>query len=306
MLIFGKKNTYVPKIADTVIWNNPGDRQKRAILLFLGKNQYKELGMFKKIALAAALTAGAAFATWDYYPVLEAGKGSAKGELYYDWDDDWSQAGLKIGARYTVIPNLEISLQSWGFQFWGETDCKGCVNGGDGLRDLVLGGRYEVAPMITAFLDINLPIGNDDNDGGATTPPSNGELAFYFGAQFSMPINEVPGLKFGTEGGLDWGFEHKNYERGLDLHLAGEIGYTIPNVGVTPFAGLQIKYRLTESEVDDKIGQDDDGHKQINLWLGADYFVIPNQLDIWAKLIVRSGKIGGDASGLSAGAEFFF
>ena len=121
-----------------------------------------------------------------------------------------------------------------------------------------------------------------------------------------MPVNEVPGLKFGTEGGLDWGFEHKNYERGLDLHMAGEIGYTIPNVGVTPFAGLQIKYRLTESEVDDKIGQDDDGHKQINLWLGADYFVIPNQLDIWAKLIVRSGKIGGDASGLSAGAEFFF
>ncbi|WP_407457077.1 hypothetical protein [Fibrobacter sp.] len=265
--------------------------------------------MFKKIALAAALTASAAFATWDYYPVLEAGKGSAKGELYYDWDDDWSQAGLKVGARYSIIPKLEISLQSWGFQFWGETDCSGCVNGGDGLRDLVLGGRYEVAPMITAFLDLNLPIGNDDNEGYTVTPPSNGELALYFGAQFSMPVTEVPGLKFGTEAGLDWGFEHKNQERGLDLHLGGEIGYTVPNVGVTPFAGLQIKYRLTESTHDDgkkEIGDDDDGHKQINIWLGADYFVIPNQLDIWGKLIVRSGKIGGDATGLSVGAEFFF
>ena len=41
--------------------------------------------MFKKIALAAALAASAAFATWDYYPVLEGGKGSAKGNLGLQW-----------------------------------------------------------------------------------------------------------------------------------------------------------------------------------------------------------------------------
>ena len=49
--------------------------------------------------------------------------------------------------------------------------------------------------------------------------------------------------------------------------------------------------------------------KQVILWLGADYFVIPNQLDLKAKLFVRSGKhsnMGGDASGLYFGAEFFF
>ncbi|WP_298768755.1 transporter [uncultured Fibrobacter sp.] len=265
--------------------------------------------MFKKIAMAAALAATASFATWDYYPVLEAGKGSAEGGLYYDWDDPWSQAGLKIGARYSLIQNLELSLQSWGYQFWGESDCKGCANGGDGLRDLVIGGRYQVVPMVAAFLDINLPIGNDDNDHYQTTPPSSNEIALYFGAQFSMPINEVPGLKFGTEAGFDWGFEHNHYERGLDMHLAGEIGYTVPNVGVTPFVGLQIKYRITESEDkgdDADFGRNDDGDKQINLWIGADYFVIPNQLDLKAKLIVRSGKIGGDASGLYLGAEYFF
>ena len=54
------------------------------------------------------------------------------------------------------------------------------------------------------------------------------------------------------------------------------------------------------------MGADDDGDKQVNLWLGADYFVIPNQLDVWAKLIVRSGDIGGDATGINIGAEFFF
>ena len=30
--------------------------------------------MFKKIALAAALTASASFATWDYFPILDGGK----------------------------------------------------------------------------------------------------------------------------------------------------------------------------------------------------------------------------------------
>ena len=84
--------------------------------------------MFKKIALAAALVSSAAFATWDYYPVLEGGKGSVKGNLYYNWDHDWSNAGLGIGVRYSVISNLEISLQDWGYQFWGEWDCSGCVN----------------------------------------------------------------------------------------------------------------------------------------------------------------------------------
>ena len=266
--------------------------------------------MFKKIALAAALVSSAAFATWDYYPVLDAGKGSVKGNLYYDWDHDWSQAGLGIGVRYSIIPGLEVALQDWGYQFWGETDCSGCANGGDGLRDLTIGARYQFDPMFNMFLDFHLPVGNDDYDGPGTTYPSTDEIALYLGGQFSMQVKDAPGLKFGTEAGIDWGFEHDNWERGLDIILGGEIAYTIPNVGVTPFFGLQLKYRLTESEAEggdgNKYGQNDDGNKQVTLWLGADYFVIPNQLDVWAKLIVRSGKIGGDATGLNVGAEFFF
>ena len=260
--------------------------------------------MFKKIALAAALVTSAAFATWDYYPVLEAGKGSAEAGMYYDWDHKWSQAGLTIGARYSIIQNLELSLQGWGYQFWKETDCKGCENGGDGLRDLTIGGRYQFDPMVNAFVDVNLPIGGDE--------VTNDEISLYFGAQFSMPVTTVPGLKFGTEGAFDWGFEHDNKERGLDMHLSGEVGYTVPNVGVTPFAGLKLKYRLTESETegDDgkEYGANDDGDKHISIWIGADYFVIPNQLDLKAKLIVRSGKqsLGGDASGLYVSAEYFF
>ena len=260
--------------------------------------------MLKKIILAAALAVSATFAAWDYYPVLEAGKGSAKGGLYYDWDHDWSQAGLELGVRYTLIQNLELSLQGWGYQFWSEVDCKGCENGGDGMRDLAIGVRYQFDPMVNAFIDFHLPVGSSE--------VTNEESSFFAGAQFSMVVASVPGLKFGTEGAVDWGFEHDNYERGLDLHLSGEVGYTVPNVGVTPFVGLKIKYRLTESEWEGDDGKDyglnDDGYKHISIWLGADYFVIPNQLDILAKLIVRSGKqeLGGDATGLYVGAEFFF
>ena len=265
--------------------------------------------MFKKIALAAALVSSAAFATWDYYPVLDGGKGSIKGGLYYDWDHEWSQSGLSLGARYSIISNFEISLQNWGYQFWGEWDCKGCIEGGDGLRDMTIGLRYQIDPMVALFLDVNLPIGNDETEHNAlpshTTPPSSDEVALYFGAQFSMKVKEAPGLKFGTEGGLDWGFEHDKYERGLDLHLTGEIGYTVPNTEITPFFGLQVKYRLTNSSYEDD-NQGDRGDKQVNLWIGADAFVIPNQLDIVGKLIVRSGDIGGDATGIYAGAEFFF
>ena len=266
--------------------------------------------MLKRIALAAALTAGAAFATWDYYPVLEAGKGSAEGGLYYDWDHKWSQAGLKVGARYSVIQNLEVSLQSWGFQFWAEEDCSGCANGGDGLRDLTLGVRYQFDPMVNAFLDLNLPVGGDE--------VTSDEIALYFGAQFSMNVKEAPGLKFGTEAGLFWGFEHDKTERGLELHLGGEVAYTVPNMPLTPFVGLQIKYRATESTWEGvcsdgkkhkECGAGDDGDKQIILWLGAAYSVIPNQLDVKGKLFVRSGdhpEMGGDATGIYAGAEFFF
>lgn len=269
--------------------------------------------MFKKIILAIAIVASASFATWDYFPVLEAGKGSAAAGLYYDWHHDWSQAGLKAGVRYSIIQNLEISLQSWGFQFWGETDCKGCANGGSGLRDLTLGGRYQITPMVNAFVDFLLPIGSTDNDGPGTNHPGSDELALYLGGQFSMPIEQAPGLAFGTEAGLFWGFEHDNRERGLELHLGGEIDYTIANIGLTPYAGLQLKFRITESEWegDDgkEYGADDDGDKQIIIWLGAGYAVIPNQLNVKAQLFVRSGdhdNMGGDASGLYIGAEYFF
>ena len=276
--------------------------------------------MFKKVFLAIALAMSASFATWDYYPIPDSSHGSVEAGLYYDWDHAWSQAGLKMGARFTMIKSLEIALIGWGYQFWNEEDCSGCVNGGDGVRDLTLGVRYEVAPMVTAFLDINIPVGEDESEGYGTHPPSNNELSLYLGAQASAPLN-VKGLKFGAEAGFLWGFEHDNHERGLDFHLGTEVGYTIPNVGLTPYIGLLFKYRFTESVwydgKDVEHGYADRRSRQYNLWLGIAYDITP-QITIKAHFIYRNEVYkgvwddgnprhhGGDADGFYMAAVFNF
>ncbi len=284
--------------------------------------------MFKKIILALALLAGASFATWDYYPIPDSSYGSFEAGLYYDKDHRWSQAGVKVGARFTMVKHLEISFTGWGYQFWNEEDCANCINGGDGLRDLTIGGRYEVAPMVTAFLDFNLPVGRDEHDGYNTHPPSNGEFSMYLGAQFSVPT-KLKGFKFGTEGGILWGFEHdeRHYaghhsdERGLDIHLGAEAAYTIPDVGLTPYLGFLLKFRLTESEWydghDNEYGYGDRKSRQFNLWLGASY-AINKMIEVKAHFIFRHEKyrgiedvespfhLGGNADGIYMGVIFNF
>lgn len=276
--------------------------------------------MFKKTLLALAIFVGASFATWDYYPIPQDKNGGAEAGLYYDKDHKWSQAGLKMGARLTMIKSLEIAFTGWGYQFWNETDCSNCVNGGDGVRDLTIGARYEVAPMVTAFLDLNLPVGDDEDDGEGSNPPSSGETSLYFGAQFSAPT-KLAGFKFGTEAGFLWGFEHDNRERGLDIHVGAEVGYTIPKVGLTPYIGMLLKYRLTESvrydNNDKEYGYADRRSRQYNLWFGIAYDITP-LITVKAHFIFRNEKYkgvwtddnphhhGGDADGLYAAAVFSF
>lgn len=278
--------------------------------------------MFKRIILATALAISASFATWDYYPIPDSTHGSAEAGLYYDWDHDWSQAGIKMGARFTMIKSLEIALTEWGYQFWNETDCSGCVNGGDGVRDLTIGVRYEVMPMITAFLDLNLPVGDDKDAGEGSNPPSSNETSLYLGAQLSAPTN-LAGFKFGTEVGFLWGFEHENHERGLDIHLGAEMAYTVPKVGVTPYIGFLLKYRLSESvwyednRDETEHGYDDRRSRQYNLWFGLAYDISP-LITVKAHLIFRDEKykgvqndqnphhLGGDADGFYMAVVFNF
>ncbi|WP_173473474.1 hypothetical protein [Fibrobacter succinogenes] len=273
--------------------------------------------MIKKVILLAAAIVTSSFATWDYFGLLEEGRGSAKAGLYYDWDDDWSQMGLKVGARMTVAPKFELSLQSFGFQFWGEWECDSCEEGGYGLRDLVIGARYALDPELYFFLDFNLPIGREKGKG---TPPSRGEISLYFGAQHHKEIQAINGASYGAEAGLFWGFEHDDLERGLELRLGGEFDYKLPSAPLTLLVGTQFWLRLFESEYNDKDLRDD-WSDQWKFWVGAN-FAITQNISVNGSVIVRSQDLNhrknseelklpsiameGDAIGFTMDFEFKF
>ena len=277
--------------------------------------------MFKKVILLAAAIATSSFATWDYFGLLQNNQGSAKAGIYYDTDDDWSQMGLKVGARMNATPQLELSLQGFGYQFWGETDCDACSEGGSGLRDLVIGARYALDPELYFFLDFNLPIGKDKAKGIGTTAPSRHEMALYFGAQHHSDIKAINGASYGTEAGLFWGFEHHNLERGLELRLGGEFDYTLPSAPLTLALGGQFWLRLFKSEYDNgnkDVDLHDDWSNQFKIWFGATYAVNSN-ISINGQVIARSQDLKkkakdngvkismeGDAIGFTMDVEFKF
>ena len=277
--------------------------------------------MFKKVILLAAAIATSSFATWDYFGLLQNSAGSVKAGIYYDTDDDWSQMGLKVGARVNVSPQFELSLQGFGYQFWGETDCDACSEGGSGLRDMTIGARFALDPELYFFLDFNLPIGKDKAKGYGTTSPSSYEMSLYFGAQHHNDIGAIKGAAYGTEAGLFWGFEHHNKERGLELRLGGEFDYTLPAVPLTLSIGGQFWLRLFKSEYDNgskDVDLHDDWSNQFKFWVGAG-FAISQSLSINGQIIARSQDLKkkardngvsipmeGDAIGFTMDMEFKF
>lgn len=281
--------------------------------------------MIKKVLLLAAAVATSSFATWDYFGLLQNSQASVKGGLYYDMDDDWSQMGMKVGARMNLAPKFELSLQSFGYQFWGETECDACEEGGNGLRDLVIGARYALDPELYLFLDFNLPIGKDKKTTFNRTPPSKHEMYLYFGLQHHNEINSIKGAAYGTEAGVFWGFEHHKLERALEVRVGGEFDYTLPSAPVTLLIGGQIWLRLFESEYDNggkEVELNDDWSQQYKIWLGAS-FAVNEKVSINAQVIARSQdlktkrfpegdprnnkiEMEGDATGFAVDVEFKF
>lgn len=222
-------------------------------------NKIKELEMFKKIALATALIASASFATWDKFPVLEAGKGQAKVGIDYMMNGDWSGLDIYAGARYTVIPNLELGLK---LPYRVMSDYDG-YDAPDGLRNLPLMVRYQFMQPMNAFLDVTLPIGEEEIDGDA--------VGFHFGVQYSEKL-----------GMIDLGSEV-----GLALETEGDDKTTPPwklNVGIeadfmlggplTPYIGADVDVELGKYTFDgDNVGNSHTGHMTIWPCVGATYSI---------------------------------
>lgn len=214
--------------------------------------------MIKKIALAAALAVSASFATWDKFPVLENHNGQAKAGFGFGIPEDKTTTGdLYAGVRYTVITGLELGTV---FDYRLFTHYDGKDAKADGVANLPILVRYQILPIVSAFLDVTLPIGDDSFNGDATQ--------FHFGAQYSSTFGIV---SLGTE-------------LGLQLETKGDDKTTPPwilNVGaegdfvlgpVTAYVGADVLVELGKNTYDgDNVGDSHTGDLAIFPYVGANY-----------------------------------
>ena len=212
--------------------------------------------MFKKIALATALVATASFATWDKFPVLENHKGQAKVGFTYGMPAEKVSTGdLYAGVRYTVIPNLELGTV---FNYKLFTDVDG-NDGVDGMHNLPLMVRYQFMPILNAFLDVDLPIGEEEfnRDG----------IGFHFGVQFSPAFGMV---NLGTEAGLQIetaGDDKTTPPWTLNLGVEGDFAV---NEMFTPYVGIDLLMFLGKTTFDgDNVGDSRTGDMGFEPYLGV-------------------------------------
>lgn len=219
--------------------------------------------MIKKILLATALVASASFATWDKFPVLENGKGQAHVGIGYNIQGDWSGMDIYVGARYTVIPNLELGLN---LPYTIFTDYDG-EDGADGLGNLAFMLRYQFMPIMNAFVDVDFPIGEEGlvDDG----------FGLHFGVQYSsdfgmFALGSELGFALATAGDDD-------FTPAYELNVGAELDFAVSSL-VTPYVGLDLNMKVTDSEFDGKGGDveyDDSGDMGLWLCLGGDFVINP-------------------------------
>lgn len=252
---------------------------------------YKEMNMFKKIALAAALCASASFATWNLFPVLENHKGEGQVGVEFDKNGDWKDLDLYAGVRYTVIPNLELGLK---LPIRLMADMDG-ADGETGLRNPTFMARYQFMPTMNAFLDVGLPIGKEEIDGDA--------FVFHAGAQFSQKFGMV---KLGTELGLQLETEGDDKRTPpWTLDVAAEADFEIGGI-VTPFVGIELDMWLGKYTVDgDNVGDSHTGDMSFWPYVGAN-FVFSPMFNLDAFVTFGFGEdemVGGDDTPIAVNAQ---
>ena len=237
--------------------------------------------MLKKIVLAAALTATASFATWNYFPVQEAGKGQAEIGVTDKMQDKWNQLGLFVGARYTIIQNLELGLKLpyTIFTHWDGEDAKA-----DGIGNLPIMVRYQFMPILNAFVDVDLPIGDED--------VSEDGLGIYFGVQFSQNFGMV---NFGSEAGLAIRTEGDDeVSPPYNLHIGLEGDFAVSEM-FTPYVGADFDMYLGEytHDGDELPGSDASGNLGIAPFLGVNIAINPMfYVDLSAKFGIGEDYYG--------------
>lgn len=251
--------------------------------------------MFKKIALAAALAATASFATWDKFPVLEQGKGQAKAGVTYNKTGKWSGLDLNLGARYTVVQNFEIGV-AVPYTVFTKYDGN---DGADGIKNIPLMFRYQFMPILNGFMDIDLPIGEEE-----LMWHSQDGLGLHFGVQYSQNFGMVNlGSELGLAVQVTDGDDKTNPPWDLNLGVEGDFAV---NEMITPYVGLDLNVLLGKASYD---GHDADesntGDMGIAPYLGVGIAFNPMfTLDLCASFGIGDDYYGEDTAMSFSGTLF--
>ena len=192
----------------------------------------------KKVLAAALLCTVSAFATWDYFPIKEAGKGESKVGVEYGIAGDASTFGINAKARFTVIEGLEVAALWGGPGYLLMNDIDG-VDGSTGVQAPVIGVRYWLPMGLGIFVDVGLPVSGEKFEDGT-------QLNFKPGVQFSTKFTEE--LVLGSEAGVVINMENSETKAtpGMDLDLGLELDYTIGSI--TPFVAVNVLTGLTDGD----------------------------------------------------------
>jgi len=230
----------------------------------------------KKVLAIALLCAVSSFATWDKFPVKEAGKGEAKVGAGYlinaGGKDKLSIIGATLGARYSIIEGLEASLQV-PFSLSASNDGESCKEEGDAkcppsYGQPTLGVRYWLPFGLGIALDLDLPLQGDAFPAGGKKDDSKGTpLNFYPTVQYSTNLTSE--LSVGAEVGLAIYGENSESkkQKGMDLGLGVEFDYAIGSI--TPYVGVDIGMGLGKAKYDGTEIDDSKAETTIDIGLGG-------------------------------------
>lgn len=224
----------------------------------------------KKILAATLLCAVSSFATWDYFPIKDAGKGEAKVGVSYFMQDKWSAIGLNAGARFSVIEGLEVALlfrgHGEGFSGFPLTlsyDGESC----DGdecpptFAQPSIGLRYWLPAGVGIGLDVALPF-----QGEALGKSENANLVFTPAVQYSMKIGDA--VELGSQISFSIPLESsEKYAPAKELGIGLELDFPLGTI--TPFVGVDVAMEIGSPSYDGNTDDDYEGSTGIAPYVGA-------------------------------------
>jgi len=150
----------------------------------------------KKVLAAALLCTVSSFAAWDYFPVIEDGKGEAKIAYYESRQGAYgTSSGLsEFKVRYSPMQNLELMSAH------GENH--------------VIGVRYQIIPVLSAGADIGFPI-------------AYAAWSFTPNVQFSMPLSSALTLGSNLELTINTENKYNKQTEYMNLSAGAELDFTI-------------------------------------------------------------------------------